>query len=436
MTFLTKFREVSFFHSENRAFWNFPNHSEMFGGTLTKKLKNALHSKDYTELNLSSNFSAQSFSLHSEFQYGFSCSPSTIAVDPVQSLLAVGLQDGSVRIFGQPGVERVFYSSSKSPPKFLRFSCVPKASTLVVSVDNRDKILVFDLEECCLLWTVTKNALKLRNTDEITQVLLLPESHILFLGTSLGYILSFDVFKNTLCDYVINPLSEHPVVAVLGHPEDANHLLIGYQNGLLVVWDFKAEKPVKTFGTLNGEVLTSASWHPDKRHVVCGYEDGRIMVWDLDNKNTSCILTLSSDPVPVRKVKWSVNLISRESSIVVTGGTDKKDQQTGFSVVSLSQDFVRKTQTFEITDGQVISFEFMSNSPWGDCVTDPSAVIVVTDAAQIQAFPLNPSNPSSLPSVISLMSSPIVNARYFHPVASDVFAASTSEVVFFQIFFL
>jgi len=48
------------------------------------------------------------FNLHETFRHGFPSQPMCLAYDPVQQLLAIGTEDGTVLLLGKPGLEKRF----------------------------------------------------------------------------------------------------------------------------------------------------------------------------------------------------------------------------------------------------------------------------------------------------------------------------------------
>ena len=70
-----------------------------------------------------------------------------MAYDNLQCTLALGTQDGVVKVYGRDLVERTFSHPSKLPVKFLRFL---QNQGKLISVDARDKIYVWDLATCRL----------------------------------------------------------------------------------------------------------------------------------------------------------------------------------------------------------------------------------------------------------------------------------------------
>lgn len=104
---------------------------------------------------------------------------STIAYDPVQSLLAVGTSDtqygsGQIYVFGQRRVSVVFNFPRKASAKFLQF-CADK----LISVDTKNEVTIYSLETKRVLVTYTP-------PGQITALLSDPTLDYAFLGLQNG----------------------------------------------------------------------------------------------------------------------------------------------------------------------------------------------------------------------------------------------------------
>ena len=80
-------------------------------------------------------------------------------------------------------------------------------------------------------------------------------------------------------------VSKHPgaVVQLVDSPVDPNKLLIGFENGLIVMWDLKSKNTECKFAVPEG--LHSLSWHSDGRFFISSHTDGSLITWDVKNPN-------------------------------------------------------------------------------------------------------------------------------------------------------
>ncbi|XP_063857988.1 uncharacterized protein LOC135099539 isoform X4 [Scylla paramamosain] len=124
--------------------------------------------------------------------------------------------------------------------------------------------------------------------ERITTLHVLFQSKWLYLGTERGNIHIVKIVTFELSGYCINwnkaiELSRktHPgtVVHLSENPVDPGKLLIGYESGQLVLWDFKACcADVRYQAT---EPLRSVSWHHEGKQFMCCHTDGSLTTWTL-----------------------------------------------------------------------------------------------------------------------------------------------------------
>ena len=124
--------------------------------------------------------------------------------------------------------------------------------------------------------------------ETISTACLQPGSDWLHVGTEKGNVLffnstncvrsSYDIMWNKACcgDYKTRP---GPVVILEPHPVDASKLLLGFESGLLILWDYMEKAPVVKYDTRRtGEVLCCA-WAPDGQTFATGHGDGTLKMW-------------------------------------------------------------------------------------------------------------------------------------------------------------
>lgn len=124
--------------------------------------------------------------------------------------------------------------------------------------------------------------------EHISVACLSAGSEWLHIGTEKGNVLffnstnfvrsSYDVMWNKACcgDYKQRP---GPVTIISPHPVDASKLLLGFESGLLILWDYMEKAPVVRYDTQRtGEILCSA-WAPNGLTFVTGHGDGMLRTW-------------------------------------------------------------------------------------------------------------------------------------------------------------
>ncbi|XP_047485620.1 lethal(2) giant larvae protein homolog 1-like isoform X1 [Penaeus chinensis] len=124
------------------------------------------------------------------------------------------------------------------------------------------------------------------------------------------------VMQNVPEDYKVNP---GPVEAIAEHPTEPDKILIGYQRGLIVLWDKKNLCADQTY--VCTQQLESVCWHPDASQFTTSHNDGSYMVWSS---------TESSEPVdgpqtvygpfPCKPITKILRPAAKEGDLIIFGG--------------------------------------------------------------------------------------------------------------------
>ncbi len=62
---------------------------------------------------------------------------------------------------------------------------------------------------------------------------------------------------------------------------DNSKLLIGFETGLIVIWNVKMKKADHRLNANNGCNLLSTGWYYDGKQVIASYENGYIVTWNI-----------------------------------------------------------------------------------------------------------------------------------------------------------
>lgn len=205
---------------------------------------------------------------------------STLAYDPIQSLLAVGTNEsqysgGQIYIYGQKRVQHTFKLPRRASVKILQF-CADK----LISIDSRNEITVWDLQNA--------NILAQYNPPGVATVLCTdPMLDWAFIGLQNGEIVAYDLDREKVAPLRLpnfwrerSPRSRiQAIVSMQLHPRDIGELLIGYTEGV-VIYSFKQNRISKYFeyelppGAPGGSYepitadttrkprVSSVAWHP------------------------------------------------------------------------------------------------------------------------------------------------------------------------------
>ncbi|XP_046447749.1 lethal(2) giant larvae protein homolog 1-like isoform X2 [Daphnia pulex] len=276
------------------------------------------------------------FQFQKTAQHGFPSKPTSLAWDPVLRLLCLGTRTGALKIFGAPGVE--FYGQLPKDKIICSLHFVPgHGRVIVVCEDNSLQLWDISTDGSPALKCVHSQSLE-GKLKKISACCIESSGEHLLIGTENGNIYIMDLLKlemtdsviyldvvmqNVTEDFKVNPGA---VECVSEQPNSADHILIGYTRGLLVLWNCKTLSAVQTF--VASQQLESVSWHPNGKKFVSAHNDGSYMVWTLGQEETDMFVkkepnTISHygpDPCKaITKILWS-NTDVEECGIFVFGG--------------------------------------------------------------------------------------------------------------------
>ena len=127
---------------------------------------------------------------------------------------------------------------------------------LFLSVDERNILHVWNLRNYSLSVVVQleellqEGGVNSNNNTEITCFEVLSQTTWLYIGTSGGDVMVFDLLTRRLSKYGIMSTTQErdcDVACLAENPADASMLLIAHKNGHMVVWDIKQRIARDTF---------------------------------------------------------------------------------------------------------------------------------------------------------------------------------------------
>ncbi|KAK0137156.1 Syntaxin-binding protein 5 [Merluccius polli] len=404
------------------------------------------------------------FQLCKTVRHGFPHQPSSMTFDPVQKILAVGTQGGALRLFGRSGVE--CYCQHESGAAVIQLQFLINEGALVSALAD-DSIHLWNLRQKL---PAILHSLKF-NRERITYCHLPFQSKWLYVGTERGNIHIVNVESFTLSGYVImwNKAIElstkthpGPVVHISDNPMDEGKLLIGFECGIVVLWDLKCKKADYRYSY--DEAIHSVAWHHEGKQFVCSHSDGTLTTWSIrvtarpvqtttphgkqpkdGKKPEPCkpILkveyktTRAGDPFMVLSVFLTWFLSSRDPFMVLlvflTWFLSSRDP---FMVLSggLSYDTVGRRACLTVMHGKstavlemdypIVDFLTLCETPYPNDFQEPYAVVVllekdlvVIDLGQI-GYPIFES-----PYPLSIHESPVTCCEYFADCPAEMIAA-------------
>eukprot|EP00123_Amoebidium_parasiticum_P017052 comp23689_c0_seq1/m.40668 comp23689_c0_seq1/g.40668 ORF comp23689_c0_seq1/g.40668 comp23689_c0_seq1/m.40668 type:complete len:1175 (-) comp23689_c0_seq1:573-4097(-) len=320
---------------------------------------------------------ASMFSFQKVLSHGWSGKATALAYDAVQSLVAVGLDNGTIWIYGKSDVELSF-SVGDFPIEKIQFA-VNKG--FVVGYSGQT---LFRVD---LATSPPKVDREHKFEHKVTAMHIPVDTEWIYVGTMKGNIIPFninrwlptkDIIYWNLCS--IQTEHKHPgsVLSISEQPADNTKLLLGHSEGSICLYDTQLKKAVGTWGIPEKEPLTSLCWHPREDKFVSGHSTGMSAIWTLKNPHPESVKrdasTRPASPEvisPVTHLAWAY--AGSEPMLVNTGG----DIQTpNLFTLSLSTGRTEKSLAF---DHPVVDFAVLSPSPWQMDEKTPGGLAVLLD---------------------------------------------------------
>ncbi|KAL9878916.1 syntaxin-binding protein 5 isoform X2 [Glossina fuscipes] len=374
---------------------------------------------------------AENFAVRKTFRHGFPYSPTAFAFDPVQKLLAIGDKAGNLRILGRPGVDAYVKHEGES-------ACAVILAEFIV---NDGALVTVTADDTLHLWSIRQKvpvvvqSLKFQR-ERVTCIHLPVQSKWLYVGTEKGNIHVVNIDTFALSGYVINwnkaievVRATHPgaVIALCDNPLDANKLLMGYESGLLVLWDLKGK-----FAEIRwqaAEPVKSIAWHYEGKYFVSSHTDGTICSWPTrptpKPQSLVCPHAKTNKDGALEKCKaiYKVDLkatVTGETYTIFSGGmpTDKGSKSNCITVM------VGKTTTVLEMEHAVVDFIILCEKPWTCETQEPYAIAVLLQYDLVLIDLLTSGFPCfESPYPMDLHESPVTCCTYLTDCPSDLVPA-------------
>jgi lethal(2) giant larvae protein len=237
------------------------------------------------------------FSLDKCIEQGFPYKSSALAYDPKLSLLAISTKSGVLTIYGQPGV--LFSGQHKDDVGIVRILMLPEQGRLItIGADsslhrwqiNATKDGHSSLDEVSTSFVVDGSKPK-----TIASCCLSKSADRLYVGTDEGClhvldVLSFkrigDVVSQERMTQSVQPEYQHnpgAVESIVQHPTADDMVLVGFDRGIIILWDVVAGSPTHSYVSL--QQLESVSFSRNGREFVSCHSDGSYIIWTTDEPN-------------------------------------------------------------------------------------------------------------------------------------------------------
>ncbi|XP_055741264.1 syntaxin-binding protein 5-like isoform X8 [Salvelinus fontinalis] len=373
---------------------------------------------------------SENFQLCKTVRHGFPYQPSSMAHDPVQKILAIGTQSGALRLFGRPGVES--YCQHESGAAVISLQFLINEGALVSALAD-DSVHLWNLRQ---RRPAILHSLKF-NRERITFVHLPFQSKWLYIGTEKGNIHIVNVESFTLSGYVImwnkaielsSKAHPGPVVHISDNPMDEGKLIIGYEAGIVVLWDLKSKKA--DYRYTYDEAIHSVAWHHEGKQFICSHSDGTLTIWNIkgQGKPFQTITPHGKQPKdgkkpepckPILKVEYKTTRLG-DPFMILSGGLsyDTVGRRPCLTVMH-----GKSTAVLEM-DYPIVDFLTLCETPYSNDFQEPYAVVVllekdlvVIDLAQ-NGYPIF-ENPYPL----TIHESPVTCCEYFADCPVDLIPA-------------
>uniref|UniRef100_A0A8C9VJ78 Syntaxin-binding protein 5-like n=1 Tax=Scleropages formosus TaxID=113540 RepID=A0A8C9VJ78_SCLFO len=373
---------------------------------------------------------SEHFQLCKTVRHGFPYQPSAMSFDPVQKILAIGTQTGALRLFGRPGVE--CYCQHDSGAAVIQLQFLINEGALVSALAD-DSIHLWNLRQ---KRPAVLHSLKF-NRERITFCHLPFQSKWLYIGTERGNIHIVNVESFTLSGYVImwnkaielsSKAHPGPVVHISDNPMDEGKLIIGFESGIVVLWDLKSKKA--DYRYTYDEAIHSVAWHHEGKQFICSHSDGTLTIWNVKSpgKPAQTITPHGKQPKdgkkpepckPILKVEYKTTRAG-DPFMILSGGLsyDTVGRRPCLTVMH-----GKSTAVLEM-DYPIVDFLTLCETPYPNDFQEPYAVVVllekdlvVIDLAQ-NGYPIF-ENPYPL----TIHESPVTCCEYFADCPVDIIPA-------------
>ncbi|KAG5334725.1 L2GL protein, partial [Acromyrmex charruanus] len=371
------------------------------------------------------------FAFRKTVQHGFPNKPTALAWDPSLRLMIIGTASGAIKVFGRPGVEFYGQHSVESGEN---------AVTKIVALPNEGRVVSLCDDNSLHLWEINRSSVVETKTlslegklKKISAMCLESSGEHLLLGTEGGniYLLNLKTFvtpeniiyqdvvmQNVPEDYKKNPGAVEAIAEQPGHPDN---ILIGYNRGLMVLWNKATPGAQQTF--VSTQQLESVHWISENR-FVSSHNDGSYAFWSPGSDAVPEPTTLYG-PFPCKAVtKILVYPTAEHGELVLfSGGMQRASYGDRHTITVMTKE---KHLVFDFTS-KIIDFftvfpkeeEENNENPIG-----PEALIVLAEEELVAIDLTNPEwKMMALPYLVSLHASSVTCSQHVPNVPEELWEA-------------
>ncbi|KAK0172994.1 hypothetical protein PV328_006251 [Microctonus aethiopoides] len=374
------------------------------------------------------------FAFRKTVQHGFPNKPTALAWDPSLRLMIIGTASGAIKVFGRPGVEFYGQHSTESGES---------AVTKIISLPNEGRVISLCDDNSLHLWEINENSvvetksLSLEGKmKKISALCLESTGEHLLLGTEGGNIYLLDVKTFTMTDNIIyqdvvmqnvpedykkTPGAVEAIAEQPGHPDS---ILIGYNRGLMVLWNKATPGAQQTF--ISAQQLESVHWISENR-FVSSHNDGSYTFWSPGAGVTSEPIT-QYGPFPCKAIsKILVYTIADDDELILfSGGMPRASYGDRHTITAMTKS---KNVVFDLTS-KVIDYFVVTpkiDEDNKDSSKFPEALIILAEEEIIAIDLTDPEwKMMALPYLVSLHASSVTCSQHVSNVPDELWDAITS----------
>ncbi|KAL0892808.1 hypothetical protein ABMA27_014503 [Loxostege sticticalis] len=387
------------------------------------------------------------FAFRKTVQHGFPHRASALAWDPLLRLAALGTATGALKVYGRPGVE--LYGQHTNPDSAVtQIHFIPGTGRLIALCDD-NSLHLWEINEKSLV-ELKAHTFEGKN-KKISSLCVESTGKNLLLGTEGGNIYAIDlnaftvnedviyqdvVMQNCPEDFKVNPGA---VESVCEHPKVPSRLLIGYNRGLVVLWDRVAASPTHTF--VSNQQLESLCWNDDGEHFTSSHNDGSYVTWEVAAAASDRPLKEPVTPYGPYPCKAISKILTRTSVdgdeiVIYSGGMPRASYSDKYTVTVQQGE---KHVAFDFTSRVIDFFTSTPVPPDGvplqedrpdtpaqiqlQTVNQVAAALVVLAEEELVVIDLCDGRwrPMRLPYLVSIHASAVTTAQLVDNVASNVY---------------
>ncbi|KFD51148.1 hypothetical protein M513_07912, partial [Trichuris suis] len=380
--------------------------------------------------------SSEFFQYKKTFRFGFPSQPSCLACDEYSGFIAIGTRTGVLKVLGQPGVE--FMNDTKNQLSFASLFFLPKEMRLVAFChDQSFHLFGMNLRDDRYCLDHMKKCSTVGRLKQVSCCCLgvYNGARCIFVGTESGNVYSLNTRTFEIVDCIIYQeaiapriseddfkLNPGAVEAFAVNPKDPNRLLLGYNRGLIVLWDFGLGRACGTF--VASHKVESLCWHDEEEKFCSSHTDGSYITW-LPKTDTTVQMDTRSPfgPFPCKSITKIATHSSRrhnEDYLFFIGGMPRA-AYSDRNVISVQ--LGEKQVVFDFTS-KVLDFSIFTADRETGC-TEPEALFVLCEEEFVAIDLLSDDWPCwSLPYLQPFHASPVTACFYL----SDIPRATFSRI--------